>query len=95
MRGRRACFLTRRAHGFPRADDQRLRTLRNVDVNERHAFVCEEDVVHVFSRESGSETLRILADATVRCSQRVEDPTQARIWGLAYSITSLSLSPPK
>jgi len=34
----------------------RIRTLRNVDVNERHAFVCEADVVHVFSRprESGN-----------------------------------------
>ena len=53
--------------------DVYLRAL-HVDVNERHAFVCEADVVRVFSRESGSEVLRIPADATVRCSQHVEDP---------------------
>ncbi|KAF8261626.1 hypothetical protein EI94DRAFT_1745545 [Lactarius quietus] len=51
-----------------------LRTICNVDVNERHAFVCEEDVVHVFSLENGSEVLCIPAEAIVRCSQRVEDP---------------------
>ena len=51
-----------------------LRTLSCVDVSERHAFVCEQDVVHVFSRESGIEVLRIPVDAAVRCSQRVEDP---------------------
>ena len=45
-----------------------------VDVNERHAFVCEAYVVHVFSRESGSEILRISADAIARCTQHVEDP---------------------
>jgi hypothetical protein len=54
--------------------DVRLRELRDIDVNERHAFVCEADVVRVFSRESGSEVLRIPADATVRCSQHVENP---------------------
>jgi hypothetical protein len=51
-----------------------LRKPKYIDVNERHAFVCEQDVVHVFSRESGIEVLRIPADAAVRCSQLVEDP---------------------
>ena len=62
----------------------------DVDVNERHAFLCEEDVVHVFSRESGSEILRIPADATVRCSQHVvEDP---RLVSGDWLITPLSVS---
>ncbi|KAN0131825.1 hypothetical protein V8E53_010353 [Lactarius tabidus] len=51
-----------------------LRTLYCVDVNERHAFVCEPDAVHVFSLESGIEILRIPVDATLQCSQRVQDP---------------------
>jgi hypothetical protein len=54
--------------------DITIRSLCYVDVSERHVFVCEHDVVHVFSRESGSEILRIPADATIRCSQLVEDP---------------------
>ncbi|KAF8268349.1 hypothetical protein EI94DRAFT_1800582 [Lactarius quietus] len=52
-----------------------LRTLNCVNVSVRHAFVCEQDVVHVFSRESGIEVLRIPADAIVRCSQLVENPS--------------------
>ena len=36
--------------------------------------MCEQDVVHVYSRESGMEVLRLPAEATVRCSQRVGDP---------------------
>jgi hypothetical protein len=45
-----------------------------VDVSERHAFMCEDDVVYVFSLESGIEVLRIPAWScpTVRCSQRVD-----------------------
>jgi len=35
----------------------RFRTPCYVYVNERHAFVCDEYAVHVFSRESGSEVL--------------------------------------
>ncbi len=54
--------------------DIRLRSLRDVDVNEYHAFMCEPDAVHVFSRESGTEVLCIPADASIRCSQRVDDP---------------------
>ncbi|KAI9458950.1 hypothetical protein BJY52DRAFT_407774 [Lactarius psammicola] len=54
--------------------DIRLRTLCYVDVSERHAFVCEPNAVHVFSRENGSEVLQIPADATIQCSQLVEDP---------------------
>jgi hypothetical protein len=82
----------RRAHGFPRADDQHQSPddPKYIDVNERHAFVCEQDVVHVFSRESGSEVLRIPADATVRCSQRVEDPF---LVSGDWFITPLSVSP--
>ena len=52
--------------------DVRIRYCHSVDVNERHAFVCERDVVHVFSRESGSEVLRIPTDAAVRYCQLVE-----------------------
>ncbi|KAH9000892.1 hypothetical protein EDB86DRAFT_471879 [Lactarius hatsudake] len=48
--------------------------IRYVDVNERHVFLCRPDAVHVFSRESSSEVLCIPADASVRCSQRLEDP---------------------
>jgi hypothetical protein len=51
-----------------------LRSIYSVDVNERHAFVCERDVVHVFSLESGIEVLRIPADVAVWCSQSVQDP---------------------
>jgi hypothetical protein len=56
--------------------DVTARSICYVDVSERHAFVCEQDVVHVFSRESGSEILRIptYATITIRCSQLVEDP---------------------
>ncbi|KAH9000891.1 hypothetical protein EDB86DRAFT_471386 [Lactarius hatsudake] len=55
--------------------DIRLLELSYVDVNERHAFVSEQDGVHVFSRESGSEVLQIPADVIVECSQLVEDPS--------------------
>jgi len=51
-----------------------LQGLVYVDVNERHAFICERTEVHVFSRESGTEVLRVPADATIQCSQHVEDP---------------------
>ena len=51
-----------------------LRTICYVDVNERHAFACEPDAVHVFSRESGTEILRVSADTTVQRSLLVEDP---------------------
>lgn len=51
-----------------------IQTLSYVHVSERHAFVCEQDVVHVFSRGRGIEVLRIPADVTIRSSQRVEDP---------------------
>ena len=67
-----------------------LHKIFDVDVNERHAFVCETDVVHVFSRESGSEILRIPTDVPVRYSQLVEDP--ALVPG-DWFITPLSLSP--
>ncbi|KAI9428420.1 hypothetical protein H4582DRAFT_2092243 [Lactarius indigo] len=55
--------------------DIRLRDTFFVDVNERHAFVCDLDGVYVFSRESGNEVLFIPIDASVKCSQRVEDPS--------------------
>jgi hypothetical protein len=51
-----------------------LLRLKYVDVSERHTFVCKQDVVHVFSWESGIEVLCIPADTAVQCSQRVEDP---------------------
>jgi hypothetical protein len=51
-----------------------LRTLSCVDASEHHIFVCEQDVVHVFSQESGVEVLRIPADATVQCSWCMEVP---------------------
>lgn len=54
--------------------DIHVQAISYVDVNERHAVVCEAVAVHVYSRENGSEVLRIPADATIRCSQLVEDP---------------------
>ncbi|KAF8271009.1 hypothetical protein EI94DRAFT_653474 [Lactarius quietus] len=68
-----------------------IRTLSCVDVNERHMFISESDVVHVFSRKSGIEVLRIPAEASVRCSQHVlvEDPLLiSRDW----LVTPLSVS---
>ena len=50
-----------------------LQSFCSVDVNERYVFVCELEVVHVFSRESCIEVLRIPVHATTH-SQRVEDP---------------------
>ena len=67
-----------------------LRTLRHVDVNKRHAFVCELDVVHVFLLESGVEVLRIPADATLRFSRRTEDRF---LMSGDWSITTLSITP--
>ncbi|KAH9059599.1 hypothetical protein EDB87DRAFT_1563124 [Lactarius vividus] len=58
-----------------------------VDVNEHHAFVCEPDAVHVFSRESGNEVLEIPADSTIRCTLIVEGPISDKF------ITPLSVSP--
>jgi len=46
--------------------------------------------VHVFSRESGIEVLRLPAGVTVRCSQRVEDPLL--VSGDRF-ITPISVSP--
>ena len=67
--------------------DISVQSLSYVDVNERHAFVCEPNVVRVYSRESGSEILRIPVDAAARCSQLVEDPPIDKF------ITPLSVSP--
>jgi hypothetical protein len=67
-----------------------LPSFRYPDVNERHAFICEPDAIHVFSRESGIEVLRIPVDATVRCSQRVEDPS---LISGDWFTTPLSVSP--
>ncbi|KAH9032737.1 hypothetical protein EDB84DRAFT_130016 [Lactarius hengduanensis] len=58
-----------------------------VDVNEHHAFVCEPDAVHVFSRENGNEVLEIPADSTIRCTLLVEGPISDEF------ITPLSVSP--
>ncbi len=66
------------------------RTLCYVDVNERHAFVCHPDAVYVFSRESGSQVLRVSADADIQCNQLVEDTILAI--GNNF-ITPLSVSP--
>ncbi|KAH9059604.1 hypothetical protein EDB87DRAFT_769868 [Lactarius vividus] len=70
--------------------DIHLEGLRYVDVNERHAFVCERAAVHVFSRESGGEVLRIPVDAVVRCNQLAEDP--ATVSG-DWFVTPLSVYP--
>lgn len=67
-----------------------LQILRCVDVNELYAFVCEPDVVHVFSLESGIEVLRIPVCATLRSSQRVEDPY---LVSGDWFITPLSVTP--
>jgi len=64
-----------------------VQSLCYVDVNERHAFVCEPNVLHVFSRESGNEILRLSANHPMRCSQLVEDPD------FDTFITPLSVSP--
>ncbi|KAH8984937.1 hypothetical protein EDB92DRAFT_2032795 [Lactarius akahatsu] len=69
---------------------QELSYVAYVDVNERHAFVSEQDAVHVFSRESGSEVLQIPADATVESSRLVEDPSL--VSGDSF-IAPLSVSP--
>jgi hypothetical protein len=39
--------------------------VRYVDVNERHAFVCESRAIHVFARDGGAEVLRISSDASM------------------------------
>lgn len=67
--------------------DIHVEAISYVDVNERHAFVCELVAVHVYSRENGSEVLCIPADSTIRCSQLVEDP------GFEKFTTVLSVSP--
>lgn len=51
-----------------------IQTPCSVDLSERQVFVCDPDVLHVFSREGGLEVLRVPACATVRCSLRVKDP---------------------
>ncbi|KAH9026255.1 hypothetical protein EDB83DRAFT_2678809 [Lactarius deliciosus] len=70
----RAFLYDVRTGSIVRTIDIHLEGLRYVDVNERHVFVCERAAVHVFSRESGSEVLRIPVDAIVQCNQLVEDP---------------------
>ncbi|KAN0140889.1 hypothetical protein V8E53_001333 [Lactarius tabidus] len=70
--------------------DLNLQTLCSVDLSERHIFVCEYEVLHVFSRESGFEVLRIPAFATVRCNLRVEDPF---LVSGDWLVTPLSVSP--
>jgi hypothetical protein len=51
--------------------DFNIRRICYVDVNERHVFVCEPTVVHVFLRADGTETLQIPNDVAVVC---VESP---------------------
>ena len=53
--------------------DIHLDTLCSVDVSESYAFLCEPEVVRVFSLESCIEVLCI-HPWDLRCSQRVEDP---------------------
>ena len=67
-----------------------LRNICDIDMNERHVLVCEQDAVHVISLESGKEVLRIPADAAVRCTQRVGDPF---LVDGNWFITPLSVSP--
>ena len=66
--------------------DIRLRALCYIDVNERHAFACDPNAVHVFSRESGNEILCVSADAAMLC-MLVGDPPPDNF------ITALSVSP--
>ena len=66
-----------------------LEYLRCVDVNERYAFVCEPDVVHIFSLESCIEVLRINR-WDIQCSLRVEDPF---LVSGDWFITPLSVTP--
>jgi hypothetical protein len=70
--------------------DLNLKTLCSIDLSERHVCVCEHDVVHVFSRESGIEILRVPAFATVRCNLHVEDPS---LVPGNWLVTPLSVSP--
>ena len=58
-------------------------------MNERYAFVCELDVLHIFSLESGIEVLRI-RPCDLRCSQQVEDPF---LISGDWFITPLSITP--
>ena len=67
----------------------RLKTLRGVDANERYAFVCELDVLQIFSLESGIEVFRI-HPCDLRCSQQVEDPF---LTSGDWFITPLSITP--
>jgi hypothetical protein len=69
-----------------------LQALRCVDVNERYAFVCEPDVVHIFSLESGIKVMLVPVDATLQCSQRqrVKDPY---LLPGDWFITPLSVAP--
>ncbi|KAH9000897.1 hypothetical protein EDB86DRAFT_3133123 [Lactarius hatsudake] len=67
--------------------DIHIQSICYIDVDETHAFVCEPDAVHVFSRESGNQVLEIPADATVRCNLLVEGPISDKF------ITPLSVSP--
>ena len=87
-----ACFYDIRTCSLVQTINHHLHGfIPGIDVNERHAFVSKGDVVRVFSRESGSEILRISMDVDVRYSQLVEDP--ALIPG-NWFITPLSLSSP-
>jgi hypothetical protein len=67
-----------------------LWTICDIDMSERHAFLCELDAVNVISLDSGREVLRIPVDAIVRCIQRVEDPFL--VCG-DWFVTPLSVSP--
>ncbi|KAI9444182.1 hypothetical protein H4582DRAFT_1069114 [Lactarius indigo] len=86
-----ACLHDVRTGSLVQTINTHLEGLYDADVNERHVFLCKQNAVHVFSRESGNEVLCIPVDAGVRCRQRVEDPSSYPGTGLP----PLSLSTPK
>ncbi|KAH9038549.1 hypothetical protein EDB85DRAFT_427610 [Lactarius pseudohatsudake] len=84
---RRAFLYDVRTGSLMQTIDIHIQSICYVDANETHAFVCEPDAVHVFSRENGNEVLEIPADATVQCNLLVEGPISDEF------ITPLSVSP--
>jgi hypothetical protein len=85
-----AYLLDVRTGSLVQTIDINIASICYVDVNERHVFICEPDVVHVCSRAGGTEVLRIPNNVIVEHVDSVKSPNIT--FGNLF-VSPLSLSP--
>jgi hypothetical protein len=85
-----AHLLDVRSGSLVQTIDINITSIRYVDVNEQHVFICEPHIVHVHSRAGGAEVLQIPNNVVVEHVDSVMSPNVT--FGDSF-VSPLSLSP--